>query len=122
MTIAEWRKQRRGQKSGSNSGLHVNVGEAERNASMIGGTVLAVSGLLRGHFSGLMLAGLGGTLIYRGHSGHCDFYEALGHSTADESQSSGCSLRTYSNEAAQREDEGAAGCSVPSSRAAAEEL
>jgi uncharacterized membrane protein len=61
----------------------VNVGETERQASMWGGTVLAVCGLLKGSFSGLALAALGGALIYRGHTGHCHVYEALGHNTAE---------------------------------------
>jgi len=62
----------------------INIGEAERQASMIGGTVLAVCGLLRGSLSGIALAAIGGALIYRGHTGHCQFYAALNHSSADE--------------------------------------
>jgi uncharacterized membrane protein len=62
----------------------VNVGAAEREASMIGGTILAVCGLLKGSVSGLALAAIGGALIYRGHTGRCQLYQALGHSTADE--------------------------------------
>jgi uncharacterized membrane protein len=61
----------------------VNVGEAERQASMVGGTILAVCGLLKGSMSGLALAAIGGALIYRGHTGHCQLYQALGHSTAE---------------------------------------
>jgi hypothetical protein len=63
----------------------INVGESERQLSMIGGTVLAVCGLLRGSFSGLMLAGIGGALIWRGHTGHCEMYHMLGHSTVEDS-------------------------------------
>ena len=62
----------------------INVGEAERQASMVGGTVLAVCGLLRGSLSGLALAAIGAALVYRGHTGHCQLYAALDHSTADE--------------------------------------
>ena len=61
-----------------------NIGEAERQASMVGGTILAVCGLLKGSMSGLALAAIGGALIYRGHTGHCQLYQALGHSTAEE--------------------------------------
>lgn len=61
-----------------------NVGEAERQASMVGGTILAVCGLLKGSMSGLALAAIGGALIYRGHTGQCQLYKALGHSTAEE--------------------------------------
>jgi len=50
--------------------------------SMIGGTVLAAYGLLRGSFSGLALAAIGGALIWRGHTGHCEMYHMLGHSSA----------------------------------------
>jgi len=63
----------------------VNVSESERQASMIGGTVLAVCGLLRGSVSGLAMAALGGALIWRGHTGHCEAYHAMGYSTAENS-------------------------------------
>lgn len=62
----------------------INVGEMERQASMIGGTVLAVCGLLRGSLSGLALAAIGSGLIWRGHTGHCEMYHALGMNTAKE--------------------------------------
>jgi hypothetical protein len=61
----------------------VNVGETERQLSMIGGTALAVYGLLRPSLSGLALAVIGGALIWRGHTGHCDMYEKLGYSSAE---------------------------------------
>ena len=37
---------------------------------------------------GLALAAIGGALIWRGHTGHCEMYHMLGHSSAGESQSS----------------------------------
>ena len=61
----------------------VNVGTAEREISMVGGTILAVCGLLRGSTSGLALAAIGAALIYRSHTGHCHVYEALGHTTVE---------------------------------------
>jgi uncharacterized membrane protein len=64
----------------------VNVGETERQISMWGGTVLAAYGLLKGSLSGLTLTALGAALLYRGHTGHCHMYEALGYSTADGEQ------------------------------------
>ena len=64
--------------------LEINVGEAERWASMAGGTLLVTCGLLRGSLSGIALALLGAGLIYRGHSGHCSVYQALGQSSADQ--------------------------------------
>ena len=59
-----------------------NVGMAERIASMAGGGFVALYGLRRGSLDGLVLMGLGGSLIYRGVSGNCKLYEALGVSTA----------------------------------------
>src|SRR5262245_40170861 len=61
----------------------VNVGEVERQISLVSGTVLAVCGLLKGSLSGLGLAAIGRGLIWRGHTGHCEVYHALGHSSVD---------------------------------------
>jgi uncharacterized membrane protein len=77
------------QNEGDNStqiGHHaINVGDQERQWSMIGGTALAVFGLTRRSVTGAMLALIGGALIWRGHTGHCEVYHALGHSTAGRS-------------------------------------
>ena len=64
----------------------VNINNTERQFSLIGGTVLAVCGLLRGSVSGLVLAAIGGGLIYRGASGHCHLYEALDYSSAEDGE------------------------------------
>jgi uncharacterized membrane protein len=64
-------------------GLPINVGQAERLACNIGGGVLVAVGLLRGGLRGLVTAGLGGALLYRGATGHCSLYHAIGASTAD---------------------------------------
>ena len=61
----------------------INVGDQEREVSMIGGTMLAMLGLIRGSVSGLALVAIGGALIWRGHTGHCEAYHAVGFSTAD---------------------------------------
>ncbi len=53
----------------------VNVGQTERNASTAGGGALLLYGLLRGRWA---LAGLGAVLAYRGITGHCNVYRALG--------------------------------------------
>ena len=66
------------------SGL--NVGEVERYASTIGGTILVLHGLRRGTFGGLAAAILGGSLIYRGATGHCQAYSALGIDTSGKHQ------------------------------------
>jgi len=60
----------------------VNVGETERWASTVGGVVLALYGLMRGSHNGTMFALLGGSLIYRGTTGHCSLYQALDMNTA----------------------------------------
>ena len=77
----------------------VNVGETERQLSMIGGTALAVYGMLRPSLSGLALAVIGGALIWRGHRGHCDMYEKLGFSSADSDSGSENAGGTESREA-----------------------
>jgi len=60
-----------------------NVGQGERLASVVGGVALAVFGLSRRSPAGVALAALGGSLLYRGATGHCLLYEAAGVSTAD---------------------------------------
>lgn len=62
---------------------HVNVGSAERVASAVGGGLLALYGLTRGSLGGALLATVGGVLAYRGVSGHCPAFQALGVSTAE---------------------------------------
>ncbi len=65
----------------------INVGHSERQWSMIGGGVLAAYGLMKGSLTGLALAAVGGALAWRGYTGHCQMYDMLGHSTADEESS-----------------------------------
>jgi uncharacterized membrane protein len=62
----------------------LNVGETERWLSVVGGGALAAYGLTRGSFGGLMLTAVGGSLIYRGLTGHCNVYKALGISSRQE--------------------------------------
>lgn len=63
----------------------VNVGESERNASLAGGAALALSGLKaltkRHYLPGMAMMVAGGMFIYRGKTGHCDLYQALGVNT-----------------------------------------
>jgi uncharacterized membrane protein len=61
----------------------LNVGSMERWLSLLGGGALAAFGLSRGSLGGLALAAVGGSLIYRGATGHCHLYEALGVNTAE---------------------------------------
>ncbi|HEX8474725.1 MAG TPA: SRPBCC family protein [Pyrinomonadaceae bacterium] len=67
----------------------INVGEKERWASTIGGGALALYGLTRGTLGGVALALIGGSLIYRGASGHCNVYQAAGISTAGDAATAG---------------------------------
>src|SRR5207244_7111446 len=60
-----------------------NVNETERWISAIGGVALSAYGLSRRSWPGLVLAAIGGALVYRGALGHCSVYEALGVSTTD---------------------------------------
>lgn len=68
----------------------VNVGGAERKASMASGAVLTLSGIKRltkGRFlSGLAMIATGGIVFYRGKTGHCNLYQAMGVSTAGPEQ------------------------------------
>ncbi len=65
----------------------INVGQVERYASTIGGTLLVAQGLRQGTFGGLALALLGGGLVYRGVTGHCYTYDALNIDTSDKHRS-----------------------------------
>jgi len=55
-----------------------NVGERERWASLVGGGSLVAFGLAKRNMTGFALAALGGGLMLRGATGHCDVYESLG--------------------------------------------
>lgn len=60
----------------------VNVHSAERAASAVAGGMLALWGLREGSLLGILFAVAGGSLLYRGLTGHCSLYQALGMSTA----------------------------------------
>jgi len=61
---------------------HINVGDKERLLSVLGGSALGLFGLSRFSLGGLALAAIGGSLVYRGASGHCSLYQALDVSTS----------------------------------------
>ncbi len=65
----------------------INVGDVERWASAVGGTLLVVQGLRSRSLPGVALALLGGGLLYRGVSGHCGAYQALNIDTAGKHRS-----------------------------------
>ena len=64
-----------------------NVSEAERLVSASAGAVLILQGLGRRDLIGLLVAGIGGALAYRGVTGHCYTYQALGIDTASDTAS-----------------------------------
>jgi len=78
------RRVSRGQARPGGASQGVNVNEWERLASVAAGGLLAFTGLSRGNSMGLLTAALGGALMYRGLSGHCHMYGAMGLSTAEE--------------------------------------
>lgn len=61
----------------------VNVGNAERVLSGATGAALLALGLSRKSLPGLLVAGVGGLIAWRGVSGHCLTYSALGMDTTD---------------------------------------
>ncbi|MDQ3557499.1 MAG: SRPBCC family protein [Gemmatimonadota bacterium] len=70
--------------SGAN-GAQINVGSVERWASLLGGGALVVRGLSRGGGSGIAAALLGGALVQRGATGHCQVYGGLGIDSSEQS-------------------------------------
>lgn len=66
------------------AGRPVNVGPVERVMSAVAGALLAKHGLKQRSLAGLFAAAAGGALAYRGASGHCHVYEALGVNTAQD--------------------------------------
>ena len=71
----------------------VNVGQIERWASAVGGGALALYGLTRGSLAGVGLALAGAGLIFRGTTGHCYAYDAIGVNTAAEGENPNVSVR-----------------------------
>ena len=61
---------------------NVNVGNGERVVTAAAGGSLLAYGLVKRSVPGTILGLLGSALLVRGATGHCDVYEALGHSSA----------------------------------------
>ncbi len=61
---------------------HVNVGEYERWASVAAGVGLLLAAAAKRTPASAFAALAGGVLLYRGTSGHCPAYQALGRNTA----------------------------------------
>jgi len=62
-----------------------NVNDRERWVSVVLGSAVAAYGLTRRSIAGTVIAGLGGALVWRGASGHCAVYDALGITSIPES-------------------------------------
>jgi uncharacterized membrane protein len=60
-----------------------NVSQVERLVSILGGSGLVAYGLTKRNGTGYGLAALGGCLMWRGVSGHCDVYHAFGINTSE---------------------------------------
>jgi uncharacterized membrane protein len=71
----------------------INVGEVERWGSAFAGGLLVCQGVARGRLSGLILTGLGASLLYRGFTGHCSMYQKLGYNTRSAGQTLGVPAR-----------------------------
>jgi uncharacterized membrane protein len=68
---------------------NTNINETERWASLIGGGTLVAFGLAKKDWKGLGLAALGGGLLWRGATGHCDVYQTLGLNTVEREKPKG---------------------------------
>ena len=69
-----------------------NVSQRERLASVLAGGALAAYGLHKRSWGGAALAAVGGVLAYRGATGHCPMYWAIGVATNPRSKSRGTSV------------------------------
>jgi uncharacterized membrane protein len=61
-----------------------NVNDPERWLSALFGTALTAYGLKKRSIGGLVLATIGGALVWRGSTGHCPIYETFGVTSVDE--------------------------------------
>jgi uncharacterized membrane protein len=73
--------------------MDTNVSQPERWLSIIGGGSLIAYGLSRKSIEGFALAALGGGLMWRGYSGHCDIYQSLGINTTERGYAKGTGSR-----------------------------
>jgi uncharacterized membrane protein len=64
----------------------INVGSRERAASFVMGGALLALGMGRSGTGKALLSVLGGSLLFRGLSGHCPVYQTLGADTSDAAQ------------------------------------
>jgi uncharacterized membrane protein len=62
--------------------MNTNVSDTERLVSAVGGSLLTAYGINRGDTLGILLSVLGGGLMLRGATGHCQVYDAMGVDTS----------------------------------------
>jgi uncharacterized membrane protein len=67
----------------------VNVGRTERTISSCVGGLLLLCGLSRMRMDAFLIMLAGGSLLYRGMTGHCHGYDMLGINTAEPEESQG---------------------------------
>src|SRR3954453_3284795 len=70
------------QPTNESSGWQQNVGDGERLVSASAGAILIAQGLARRDLLGVAIAGIGVAMAFRGATGHCSMYQALGVDTA----------------------------------------
>ena len=75
-----------GEQTQNGGSAGVNVAQTERVVSTVAGGAIALAGLKMRSLPGLLLAAVGGGLVYRGVTGHCHMYDALGVNTAENEQ------------------------------------
>ena len=78
----------------SNGTVAVNVGDTERAISILTGGFLLLKGISKLPFVTVAAVIAGGALVYRGLTGHCKAYEALGVSTSDKLENAPGNSRT----------------------------
>jgi uncharacterized membrane protein len=69
-------------KNAKSAATSVNVADNERYISLLGGALLALVGLRERGWFGLALGVISGDLLYRGITGHCHIYSAMGLNSA----------------------------------------
>jgi uncharacterized membrane protein len=77
-------------------GNEVNVDEAERLISAVGGGAILLTAANLRSLHGLLATMMGASMIYRGVTGHCPFYSVLGLRTCGQASSCGAG-RSASN-------------------------
>src|SRR6185436_19485339 len=86
LLVRPWRRNRMEQTldptnpgaSSEDAERETNLSRSERWVSVAGGGALALWGVAQLELGGVLAAGLGGYLVYRGVTGHCPLYRRLG--------------------------------------------